>query len=424
MPGSTRPGASHNPACSGVACAGLTALVVVFLSLTAVFIICLLLLCPLFLVPLATVLVPVPALILWRVTKSANSGVVAQGRPDLVQTPDTVLRFFASGFWPASSLVLLCELVLTVIFAVVLLGPQLKAALEELRAGAKPEELSFDTSTAGFKVLTVLMAYVVAALVEETAKLIIVRCSCCSSNPCCIQHSSQRNARVTLVLFVAGAAGFSTIENILYTWNTCSQGLGMLELLGIVRGFLDTPLHCLCAAFTAAKVARRDLRRSAGDRVGFIGWTLIPGVMLHGSLDLFFFLVPSSNVLQLASAGVGVLVCLISLVVWKRCYWRPLVAAEAAQLQLDRSMSASGVAAAGAAGAATYADHAASPSPAAVVLGVPTNAAAAAHAGRHGTDSVGIAMAQLHHDSTLPPTDADDFAHSDTAALVPRGSRV
>jgi Cys-rich protein (TIGR01571 family) len=98
----------------------------------------------------------------------------------------------------------------------------------------------------------ILMAYVVAAGVEETMKHFIVRC--------CQFPSPLKDPHTVLVYLMAGALGFATCENIEYVFGQHGSpipGTSMIvgELLVLLMRVL-MPIHVICSVLQAANLSK------------------------------------------------------------------------------------------------------------------------------------------------------------------------
>jgi Cys-rich protein (TIGR01571 family) len=151
-----------------------------------------------------------------------------------------------------------------------------------------------------------IMAYVVAAGVEETMKHFIVRC--------CQFPGPLRDPHAVLVYLMAGALGFATCENIEYVFGQKSSpfpGTTMFEgelLLLLMRVLM--PIHVICSVLQAANLSKviigeqhMSLFQVSIDLVyhiqGFTRLTyvcdgilqiLAPALLLHGTFDFILFL--------------------------------------------------------------------------------------------------------------------------------------
>mmetsp|Transcript_2500 Transcript_2500/g.2605 ORF Transcript_2500/g.2605 Transcript_2500/m.2605 type:complete len:649 (-) Transcript_2500:57-2003(-) len=127
-----------------------------------------------------------------------------------------------------------------------------------------------------------LMAFVVAAGVEESMKHFAVRC--------CRFAAPLKDPHVVLVYLVAAALGFATAENIEYVFGVhgspipgTSRFVGELAVLGMR---LLMPIHLICAVLQAAQMAQVVLGIAPQLNLGRV---LLPAIFLHGSFDYFLF---------------------------------------------------------------------------------------------------------------------------------------
>lgn len=144
----------------------------------------------------------------------------------------------------------------------------------------------------------VLDAFVVAAAIEETAKLTVVL-AYAFHRPAFDEYTDG------IVYTVAASLGFGLFENLLYVSGPASRVLctplwvsglcadqGMTEttvhglVLGLVRAFTAVPMHALAAGIMGfdigrARLAPLDRRRS----VVFIARAWAAGVLVHGGYD-------------------------------------------------------------------------------------------------------------------------------------------
>lgn len=125
-----------------------------------------------------------------------------------------------------------------------------------------------------------LMAFVVAAGVEETMKHFVVRC--------CAFPTSLKEPYEVLVYLVAGALGFSTAENIEYVFGTraspipgTSLFVGEILIL-LVRVLM--PVHVICAVLQAINFSK--VLMGTHSSLFFI---LLPALLLHGLFDFQLF---------------------------------------------------------------------------------------------------------------------------------------
>lgn len=199
--------------------------------------------------------------------------------------------------------------------------------------------------TLGYFVFLFAMAFVVAALVEEFLKFWIVQGACCCSSRCkgssvrgCTDckrstaattrfqavrqpnyqsggprgwlcHPSRllffhkKHSNHCFVVFmatVAGALGFSFVENVAFTFS--AQGFRERALAAILRGCVSSTLHCICGGITGVRIALTlqehrvgvtSIRDSAVTELG--SWrtklrVIYPAVLVHGLFDFQIFL--------------------------------------------------------------------------------------------------------------------------------------
>lgn len=128
-----------------------------------------------------------------------------------------------------------------------------------------------------------LMAFVVAAGVEETMKHFSVKC-CTFPNP-------LRDPHCILVYLMAGALGFATAENIEYVFAQSSQSsipgtsIFLNELFVLFIRIL-MPVHVICSVLQASNYAKVVIGIESMSLFGI----LLPAILLHGFFDFFLFL--------------------------------------------------------------------------------------------------------------------------------------
>lgn len=127
-----------------------------------------------------------------------------------------------------------------------------------------------------------LMAFVVAAGVEETMKHFIVRC--------CQYPSPLKDPHTVLVYLMAGALGFATCENIEYVFGSQRSpipGTSMLvgEMLVLLMRVL-MPIHVICSVLQAANLSKVLI----GEEQMGLFQILLPAYLLHGTFDFILFL--------------------------------------------------------------------------------------------------------------------------------------
>jgi len=120
------------------------------------------------------------------------------------------------------------------------------------------------------------IAFIVAAAVEELAKLLCVRWF--------IWRAPEFDERMDGIVYATRASlGFALVENMLYLWQ--QQSSGGLIFMYFLRALLAVPGHAIWTGFMGYHAARRRF-----DRVGpgIVGGYLI-AVFLHGTYDASIF---------------------------------------------------------------------------------------------------------------------------------------
>ena len=198
---------------------------------------------------------------------------------------NVLMTTFMLGFTLAALAVLLAESVIALIGAVITIWPQLSnvwEAMKQSQSGDQQQQLEQLLSsvelTPGVYVLLFIIAYISAGLVEESMKYVL-------TSRISRVTPGYRDKRGFLLYAVAGAVGFSTIENIGYSFQTLSPWWQVL--LGVaVRVFISSPVHVACALLVGIGVVRREV---FGQRVPLWRILCLP-VLLHGSFDFFLML--------------------------------------------------------------------------------------------------------------------------------------
>lgn len=85
----------------------------------------------------------------------------------------------------------LLQALLVAVLAVTVLAPDMQSIATQLQDGSQLQDVNIDTSTFRWYLFLFLMAFLVAATVEESVKLLLVRCVCCTQQPCCVQRFDQ-----------------------------------------------------------------------------------------------------------------------------------------------------------------------------------------------------------------------------------------
>ena len=164
---------------------------------------------------------------------------------------DYVVKLFAVGFFCAPFQAIILEGVLQVVITIIL-APF---------SGHTDEDMTDDEQHAVMRqhltavvIGLVLMAFLVAAGVEETVKHFVVRC--------CRFPSQVTNPHTLLVYLMTGALGFATAENIEYVFSEAAGESGMPKVqlfydeLFVLVLRICLPIHVICSVMQAANLSR------------------------------------------------------------------------------------------------------------------------------------------------------------------------
>ena len=130
----------------------------------------------------------------------------------------------------------------------------------------------------------VIVAFVVAGLVEESLKYALVA----------LYPGYQPIMHVfgVVLLGAAGALGFSIIENAAYILTALhNDGVNAAAILALLRALLSSPLHMATGALVASRVAERIMiahHRQAPPTCFALRALWLP-IVVHGTFDLFVF---------------------------------------------------------------------------------------------------------------------------------------
>jgi hypothetical protein len=163
------------------------------------------------------------------------------------------------------------------VFILVCFSDQIDRLLSDLQRGAEVSSLTIN-KTVGLFFFVVLAAWIVAAFTEEAMKYCLLGR---------VKHNRPEfnDWSGYLVYAVAPALGFSTIENIGYTFG--SPDIASSVLTCVTRLLVATPVHCLTGYLLGIGVVRREVfsERLRWYRIMF------PAVTFHGFFDYVQFLV-------------------------------------------------------------------------------------------------------------------------------------
>jgi RsiW-degrading membrane proteinase PrsW (M82 family) len=216
-----------------------------------------------------------------------------------------LLHTYILGFTVAALAVLLIETLIAVAAIVPLLWDQLStlgdALLPKDGQPSSPksaeEILALVQPTVGFYVLLFVLAYISAGCCEEGMKYVLAtRVKRWTPN--------FRDREGFLLYAVAGALGFSTVENIGYSFNSLSPWYQ--ALVGVVtRVLISTPIHLGCAYLVGVGVVRREVY---GEPLPLWRVMVLP-ILLHGTFD-FSLMIAAVN-LDLDSVALLVVECVV-----------------------------------------------------------------------------------------------------------------
>ncbi len=192
---------------------------------------------------------------------------------------DTALRVFAAGFLPAAVLAASWERVAQHAVAR-LFGHDDVGAATAATSFAGGHRHSLLASCLFF----LLVSYGTTSAVEEVLKLGTARSVRAPAVTEAGHAQRRRRARslASIILAVAGAAGFATVENLVYL--AFSPHSWDVEPL-LFRIAFPASLHLLCGLLTGARLARRDHRRGTA-RKGSLLRAATPAILVHGTYDL------------------------------------------------------------------------------------------------------------------------------------------
>ena len=119
--------------------------------------------------------------------------------------------------------------------------------------------------------MTLFAAFMLAAIPEETAKLLVIRLYCAN-------HRSFDEPMDGLVYGATAALGFAVLEHLMYI---TTHGLAV----GPLRAFLCVPTHAALGAIIGYSVSRHAFVSESRART-WKGWAM--AVLLHGLYDAFW----------------------------------------------------------------------------------------------------------------------------------------
>lgn len=212
---------------------------------------------------------------------------------------DSVVKYFASGFFLATPMAVIFESIVSTVtgFVTLILQSIVIASDNELE-----NELTTDPKK-GMKDFAVnhpevfilvqfVNAFCVAAFVEEIMKYFSYRMVVTPDTITSRSRSSLSSARsskstgsAVTVAMVSTALGFACCENLVYIFIYSPPLLDIQISTLLARSLF--PVHPLCAAIQSIGVCKRDLER---DKHYGLGRIIFPAFMLHGSFDFVLML--------------------------------------------------------------------------------------------------------------------------------------
>jgi RsiW-degrading membrane proteinase PrsW (M82 family) len=230
---------------------------------------------------------------------------------------DAIIKFFASGFFIATSMAMVYEMLVSALTSMAVSVAALFGVLALALAGdltitlqESDDDRPVISVPSRFRIIFGLLtaflnSFVVAALVEELAKYL---CFFMVEHPDFPDESSEtasddaeeallpqqsqgvlqesrsvsfvsRGAAITIAM-VTTALGFACAENLMYVFVYAPPGVA--TEVSTLFGRSLFPVHPLAAALQSIGVCRRDLERDSSTGVGRI---LLPALMLHGTFD-------------------------------------------------------------------------------------------------------------------------------------------
>lgn len=134
---------------------------------------------------------------------------------------------------------------------------------------------------AGMFVPAVLAAVVIAPIVEESGKYLVVKRS--------VYSSPEFDEPVDGIVYAAAAGlGFATLENIVYVFSSFEGSFLFAVQTGVVRAFLSVPGHVLFSAMWGYALGQsKFLSPARGSVLVFSG--LVLAIAAHGLFNFLLF---------------------------------------------------------------------------------------------------------------------------------------
>lgn len=126
-----------------------------------------------------------------------------------------------------------------------------------------------------------LVAVMVAPIVEEGAKFLVVRKT--------VYQTTEFDEPVDGIVYAAAVGlGFATLENVIYVFSALETSFAFAVQTGVVRAFLSVPGHVLFSTLWGDALGRAKFL-PAGRRSGIIAWGLILAMFSHGLFNLLLY---------------------------------------------------------------------------------------------------------------------------------------
>ncbi|ORY61654.1 uncharacterized protein BCR38DRAFT_440811 [Pseudomassariella vexata] len=208
--------------------------------------------------------------------------------------PQTFLWTYILTGTVGVTVVVITQYVLSYLCAAILFGSEIGEYMDQFSKSEKdltesdPAVLARRREMAmrwQYWVFLLLLAFVFAAVIEECLKysaLILAR-----------RYGRVIHERNYVTIVMAGALGFSIIENIGFVYATvqAGQGAGQLALTLLERVVIASPMHALGAVVIGINVIRRDVYKHDLNLMHVLG---LP-VLIHGTFDFGLFAVSALN---------------------------------------------------------------------------------------------------------------------------------
>lgn len=151
----------------------------------------------------------------------------------------------------------------------IMLGEMLLSSM--LGLGASPQAL----------LQALLLSFVVAALVEETFKFLVL-------SRYAATHSAFDEPYDGIVYGVAASLGFACVENIVYVLGASGGSFGAGMIIAVARALLAVPLHTCCGAIMGVCIGVARFK-GAESRTRWTVAGIAAAILLHGIYDSFVF---------------------------------------------------------------------------------------------------------------------------------------